>query len=594
MTSSGCASFRAATEARRGRAQPRGVVWLLAMALSALPAHGESRAAPSGFELTHSVEQTLQRTQELWLQWVGATLQDNLARADEALRSLLGAAHEVGFRRLPDLSLAASAQARESARGGDFDRARRQLAAAEQLDPDRPDVSFAAAAVARAEGDWIGWGSETVRGLLRVWRGPERAHLEVSLGIWVLLVLLVASAAYVLLLAGVHGRRVLFALRARLPDGGFAWIAPLAMLALLVGPALLPGGIFLLLLVWSALLWSFASRSERAMLALGWIVVAAAPLVVDQWQRGLALEESPPIRAIDAFRSGRLYGSMFSDLEVLRTALPSDPAVVELAADVHRTLGQWELACDLYRRVLVDEPGNVPVLLNLGAYNFRKGEYALADGYFQRATRSPDPSAAAWYDLSLGLSESYDFEDSRQALAKAREIDGPGVDAWMATPIPDKILTFNGSLGRTSEIRRALRAAWARGDGGREAGALRQVLPALAVIVALLAALGFDALCRRSPVPAPGRRRGAPAGILRWGRILLPAIGAAEEGRGVPALGNLLLLTLLVLLPAIFELAGALPVVGWPGPRGLALIAAAGATLYLAARLRSGLAGEED
>ena len=82
----------------------------------------------------------------------------------------------------------------------------------------------------------------------------------------------------------------------------------------------------------------------------------------------------------------------------MRTTLPKEPAAIELQADIHRTLGQWDLARAMYREVQWDEPENVPVLLNLGAFHFRKGEFALANAYFERATRSSTPSAAAWYN----------------------------------------------------------------------------------------------------------------------------------------------------------------------------------------------------
>jgi len=566
---------------------------LLAVALCAAPASAQSGGAPAGFELSRSVQQTLLRIQELWLQWVGATLQDNVGKADESLRSLTVAAREVGFRHLPDLSLAALAQARRSAANGDIDRARRQLAAAEQLDPDRPDSAFTSAAVARADGDWVGWASGVASGIGRVWRGPERIHLLATVAIWGLLVLLVTAGGYVLLLVGVHGAELLRALRRLLPEGGFAWASVIVLLAVLVGPVLLPYGPFILLLVWSALIWSYASASERILIALGWLLVVTAPLAVDRLQRQVALEESPPMRAVEAFDGGRLYGALFADLQVLRTALPGDPLVTELAGDVHRTLGQWDLARSLYRRVLVEEPDNAPVLLNLGAYHFRKGEFAIANGYFQRATRSEHPSAAAWYNLSLGLSESYAFGESREALAHARSIDAAAVDGWMATTIPDKVLTFNGSLTRVPELRRALLAAWVRKGGSSEVKAIERLSPTVLALAALVVALGFDVLRRRRAEPRSRREprgRGAPA---RWLRILLPAVDAAEAGRGWMAWLNLLLLAVLALLPLAFQMAGEFPVFGWPDSGILVIPALAGAFLYAAWRVRSGLVEAE-
>ncbi len=134
---------------------------------------------------------------------------------------------------------------------------------------------------------------------------------------------------------------------------------------------------------------------------------------------------------------------------------------MELVADVHRTLGQWDEARMIYRTVLDAEPQNVSVLLNLGAYHFRKADFAVANEYFLRAARAVPPPAGAFYDLSLSYSETYQFEESRKALAQAKEIDAELVDHWVRTPNVDRVLTFNGGLGRRDEIRRSLLRAWA-------------------------------------------------------------------------------------------------------------------------------------
>ncbi len=585
MTNFACATSRGAADRRSPVA-----ALAVALLLAAAPGYAAVAAAPSGFELTHSVEQTLVHVQELWLQWVSATLQDNLGKADEALRGLQGAAHEVGFRHLPDLALGAIAQARQSAKNGDFERAHRQLEAAEQLDPGRPEAAFAEAAVARREGDWSRWILALGSGFGRVWDGPERLHVMTSVLLWLLLVLTLASALFVVLLAATHGRELFDSLHAAFSGHGWSWVVWVLCALFLVAPLALPSGIYLALLIWSALLWSYASRSERVLLVLGWLLIAVGPMVVDRAQRRLALEESPPMRAVRAFADGRLYGTIFSDLQVLRTAVPDKPVITELTADVHRTLGQWDLARGLYRRILIDEPDNVAVLINLGAYHFRKGEFALANGYFQRATRGNKPSAAAWYNLSLGFSEAYTFDDSRDALARARAIDGSAVDGWMATSNPDRVLTFNGSLARTGEIRDALRAAWVRhGDGTLPTPSARWTPVALSAIVGLVA-LGFDVWRRSLPSIRPAGRSHTeerPAG--RWAHALLPAVNAAGRGAGWAAWGNLLLLVSLLFLPRLFELAGDLAVMGWPGPTLLASLAAIGGLVYLGFAARSAL-----
>jgi tetratricopeptide (TPR) repeat protein len=592
LTSCGSATSRAAVEIARAAALAAALAWL-----AGAPAAAQARASatPVEFELSRSVQQTLARVQELWLQWVGATLQDNRARADEALRGLGVAAREIGFSHFPDLALGAVAQARQSAAARNFERARRQLAAAEVLDPGRPETAFAEAAVARAEGSWFRAGWAAARGLSRALRGPERLQLVASLGLWALLVLTVACALFVAFLGARHGPEVARVFSGALSPPLPGWATAGLVAFLLLAPLALPSRVYWILLLASALLWTYATRAQRAILVAGWLLTVVDPRVADALQRRLALAHSPPMRAFAAFEQGRLYGGFFADLQVLRSALPDRPAALELVGDVHRTLGQWEIARSIYRRILYDEATNVPVLLNLGAYHFRKGDHAAANSYFQAATRSDRPSAAAWYNLSLGYSDAYLFDESREALAEARRIDGAAVDVWIATANPDRVLTFNGSLGRGEELRRDLVAAWGGDGAARAAAGSRRWHGELAVAGTLLLALGFDLLRRRTALaPAPRVPPGDRSAPARWARRLVPAIESVEAGSGALAWGNLALLTAIALLPRAFELAGDPPVAGWAGRAIATTLAAVGGAVYLSVRIRSGWTRGED
>jgi tetratricopeptide (TPR) repeat protein len=588
LTSSASATWRIAAE----RAAAALLVGWTALA-GASPAAAQEAASQSEFELGRSVQRSLARVQESWLQWVGASLQDSDARADEALRSLSIAVREIGFQHLPDLAMAAVAQARQSTREGNWNRAERQLAAAATLDPGNPEIAFGRAALSRARGDWSGAARAWTGGVWATLTGRPAAKARASALLWVLTVLAVSCGLFVALLAWRHGRAAVAALQGLLSPPLPSWAAAGVVAFLAFAPLALPSGLTWLLWLWSILLWSFASRSERIVLAAGWLLLAVAPAIADRSARRLALDQTPPMRAWQAFESGRLYGGFFSDVQVLRAALPEHPAALEFAADLHRTLGQWDIARGLYRRALLAEPQNVPVLLNLGAYSFRKGEFALANAYFQRATEAPVPSAAAWFNLSLGFSESYLFDDSRAALGRAREIDGAAVDVWMATPNPDRVLTFNASLTRRDEVRSALLAAWTRPAGGRLAGLPPGLVGAVAALLAAALAAGFHAA---HDLPAAARREapGAGGALRRWAETLLPALGATRRGAGALAWSNLALLVAIALLPRMFEMAGDLPVPSWPGPRLLAVVATAAALVYVALCARLGVQAREE
>jgi hypothetical protein len=119
---------------------------MLALA-AVVPAGAQSSGvSAAGIELTRSVQQSLKRLQEEWLQWTGAYLQGSQERATEEQRQIASTVRQVGFARVSDFSLAAVARALESARAGEVERARWVLAAAEQFDPGRPEIAFRDAA----------------------------------------------------------------------------------------------------------------------------------------------------------------------------------------------------------------------------------------------------------------------------------------------------------------------------------------------------------------------------------------------------------------------------------------------------------------
>lgn len=581
--------------ASRLRAAAFGLALVLA---GGTPAVAQTGPVPTaGVELTRSVQQSLKRLQEQWLQWMSAFYQDSPARADEALRQIAATSRQVGFTRLPDFSLGAAARAVESATAGNLSRAQWALDAAEAFDPGRPETAFARAAVARVGGRWAELASALLDGYRRILGSSLAGLVAADLVLWLLVVLLVAGALFVVVEMAAKGSALLRDLRdgltGRLPRGAATALA----LALLVAPLALPGGLLWLLLLWSVLLWGYQNPSERIVAGFLWAVLAVAPAIAAAQQERIALEQSPPMRALASFGEGRLYGTFFSDLQVLRSVLGTDPAALELLGDVHRTLGQWEVARTHYRQVLESEPDNVAVLINFGAYSFRKGNFALANDYFQRAAGSSPPSAAAYYNLSLSYSDSYQFEESKKALDDAKQIDAERVDDWVRTPNPDRVLTFNGSLARSAEIRDKLRAAWI-GEPARRwpMAALARLGSSLwGALGAALAAVGLHLARRR-------RGYGEPVAWLdgdawtgaRWLLALLPPLARAEQGEGFALFGTLAGGAAVVLLPALSTTGVDLPVGATPGRALLVAASALAVAAYLALRVRSELAGESD
>lgn len=558
---------------------------LAGLTLPAAPAAAQGVASGPAPELTPPVEESLLDLQEGWLQWTGAFYGAEPERAREVVDDLLASARRLGMRRLPDLAAGALVQAVEAAREGEEERAALALEAAERLDPGRPETAFAAADVARLTGDLTSTLLEQARGYLRLpWMGLEWRLTLHGLALWGLASVLLAGGLFVALLMGVRGRALVRRLEewiARrmpaLPPVGVAF----ALAILLLWPLVLPSGILWLALYWSLLLWASATAGERAVLVLAWVVLGVAPLAVTEARERAALALSPPVRAMESVARERLYGGLFTDLGILPGALPEEPAATHFLADLHLRLDQWDAARRGYEEVLEEEPENVDALLNLGAYYFNRADFGNAVALFQQAAalagdRAPE-GAVAHFNLSLAYSESYLFDENREALLEARRIDDRRVSQWLQRPERERIVTVEGGIARAGEIEKALREEWTPPTQVSPAlRFLQRARPVILVALLVIAALTLHAvLGARRPRRAERPRPGA------WPAALIPGLSSAAAGRGGRTFAALCLVSSLAL--GLLAAAGGL---GYPlpwryEPGGWLLQGAVGAVLVL-------------
>jgi len=554
---------------------------------AAAPAAAQASASPAGpaLELPPGILQSLALVPQLWNQWLRAFYQDQPEGVEKAVSDLLVTARQLGIQRLPDLSLAAAARAVQAARENETARARRALSAAERLDPGRPEIAFAAAEVERREGRHLAAVAATVRGYARLFAAPDLRRLALQgAGRFALCALLAAGALFLALQMATKGSALLADL-ARLLGGTLPRLLVYpAVAAVLLWPLALPSGPLWLAAYWTVLLWGYGSASERTALIAVWLIAGAVPPVLALQRPRLALELSPPVRAMAGLAGQRLYGDLFTDLAALPSLFPDSTAVRQLTADVHRRLGDWAGARRLYQEVHEAEPENPDALIGLGGYYFYQGDYGTAVRYFRRAVAADPGNAAAYFDLSQAFSQQYHFGESSAALAQARALAADEVGAWIAHAGTDRLQVPEGGLARVGELRGQLLAVeQGRGSATRRMAEARRWAALLAAAGVALAALALH-LVRRpfgygGPGPGPGR------GTERWLRALIPGYGAAADGRGVLALAALVPLAALLLLPLAPKVGHPLPVVFSPGPAPLAVAAAAALALVYLLRL---------
>lgn len=567
--------------------------WATVAAVAMLLAAGAGRAAgqeaaapgPAGLELTPQVRESLSHLEEGWLQWMSAVFQKHPDKAAGVLDDLLMTSAQLGFSRLPDLSLGAAARAVQAAREGDPNAAALALQAAERLDPGRASTAFAHAAVARLEGRYPTAVVDEARGFRLLFGHGVRQDLWwADAAVWALAVLLMTGALWIALQLGVKGGALYADLQRWLARKLPSPMAHVAAWVILLWPLALPAPLALLLLYLSVLLWGYGSVRERVVLVALWLLVGFAPPLLDRLSSEVQVGLSPEVRGMANLEAGRLDGMLFRDLESLEARLPDDPAVWQLMGDLERRLGQWELAHGFYEAVVEAEPENVGALLDLGAYFFHKGDFGSAVRYFEQVTQLDSGNVAAYLNLSQAYSQSYLFDDARRALNKAQLLDDLAVSRFMSQGGEERTLDADGGLTRVREIQEHLAAAElaSRGAQGAASGLRLPWGRGWSPLVSLGVLLGAVALylVRRGGYSVP-----PSLGDGGWWRALVPGVTSADDGAGFASFAALLLPTTFLALPVAGYLSFPLPWGYDPGGFLATLAAVLGLAVYFGIRL---------
>ncbi len=566
-----------------------GTLSALAMGLPGGASAQDFSTAP-GLELTSPVRQQLRLLTEHWRGWTRAYYQSEEEAAASALEQLSGAATRLGMSRLPDLSSAASAFAVDSARDGNFDRARWALDAARKLDPGRPETGFAAATIKRLDGDYLGALTSSLDGCAALLRLPlERSIWLHNVVLWLFYALFLSGGLFLALQMATKGGALFYDLARFMSPPMALPTADLLTALALIWPLALPSGLLWLAVYWSILLWGYGSVSEKVVFTVLWLSLGVGSLALSHQQRTVQLTLSPPVRALDNLAAGRLYGALFSDLGVLRTLISEHPSTRELAADLHRRFGQWEHARSLYTALIETEElhgsDSAAARNNLGVYHHRRKDYGTAVNYFRQASQYDPEMAEAFFNLAQAYSQLYKFSDSNLAMARAREIDRARVSAWdrAEVVVEESAVGVDGGLRRAGELRQTLSAIWHGEEGSQTAVDLWRRHFSLSVIAGIMILavtlhlvrnqLGYrsDLLENRSVLPKT---------TDRWISALVPGLPSTREQRGGLAFLAILLPVSLLLaplmrglgfrLPLAYELDAAVPAV--LGFGGLALV----------------------
>lgn len=518
------------------------------------------------FELQPTVREQLRGLQDAWQGWVSAFEQGDQKAAEASLAQLRNILEFLGMEKAPDFSVAASACAVIAAEEGDVQRAAWALEAARRLDPERPETEFARATVQRLSGNYFGAVMSGGRGLLKVVRQESlRTLLLHNLGLWCMYLVIVSGLIFVAVQMVAKGGALFYDLVRLISPPLPPAAADALVVVALIWPILLPSGWLWLALYWSVLIWGYGSIGERVVFVVLWLALGGIPIGLAYQQRGVQLAQMPPSRLMESLESHRLYGEIFSDLEVMRRIWSDDSMVLELTADLHRRFGQWEEARAIYSAIASDPDLNpketVPALNNLGVYHLRQREAEVALGYFERAAEADPSSAAAAFNTAEAYSQLFDFPKSNEALSRATRLDREKVDAWNAVKADaeESGVEVEGGLMRSREVRQEMKNLWRAEDSGSLIDLWRRNMSLTVALVAALLAMAFHMV--RSQIGYRSRVSGQifDQKLSKVWRVLVPGLASIRKGKGVQALLGIMLPVGVLLVPMMQFLGFRLP-----------------------------------
>ena len=298
------------------------------------------------------------------------------------------------------------------------------LECAAALDPACPEAHLALTARRLARWELTGGVASLVRAGAALFRDGRYARLLAgSAAISALAALLAAFGLW----AVISMRRVVPAIWHDLMEMAAHWrLGPNGVIVAAVALALplFAGGDVAWVVLWVfALCWGYQTAAGKVVGIAGLLLVAAAPTVLELGFRSLARNSNGILEATTALAEHRYEPQVLDEIEALAGLLGEIPDYYRLQGDVYRQFGLIDGAAWSYREGLRRAPENGPLSLSLGTVRYLEGDYNAALQAFQTASAAGADPVIVNYNLALTFAQTYQFRESDEAMARARDLD---------------------------------------------------------------------------------------------------------------------------------------------------------------------------
>jgi tetratricopeptide (TPR) repeat protein len=321
--------------------------------------------------------------------------------------------------RMTPLALALVAHARTQSPG----QAELTLTQAARLDPDSPEVWFALANVRLGRANLASGVVALSTGIYYLFADPRLDALVGASALLAAVVTLVVGFAIWGILAI---RRTVPRLWHDLTEMGAQWrLGPNGVVlgVLIIALPVFAGGDPVWVLIWLfTLCWAYMPFGQRVVGAVGLLLVAAAPTLVELGFRNITHPPNAIFAATEVLADRRYEPQILEELDALTDVFGEDPDFHRLLGDLNRQFGLLDGAAIAYREGLRTAARNPALSEALGTVQYLEGDYNAALQSFKIAQEAGYDSAIANYNLSLAYAQTYHFRESEDAMAAARQV----------------------------------------------------------------------------------------------------------------------------------------------------------------------------
>jgi tetratricopeptide (TPR) repeat protein len=462
---------------------------------------------------------------DLWPQATNAIDSGDIDSAFKRTGELTDVGHGYGIRTFPVYADSAAALARQAAKRGQKPIVDWANKAADQLDPTSPAVAFIRADAAADAKNWGAAIPAALRGFAKVFTSYRANLLSRSdMAVVAVVAIVITAAVFAIALFIRYGRAMAHDFREILGQrirGGAVTVLAFALLFL---PLFIWLGPMWLLFYWFVIFFGYANWSERAMIIVLALLLAAAPVMLDAVANWVAGVDNPVLVAAIASEERSYQPEALRRLQDVVTLVPDRPMLQLLLGNLQVQDGDVQAAGNAYRRS-IELRDNAGAHVNLGNLHFFDHDLQPAIIEYQKAEQLDSNLAIAFYNHSIAAGEAQQFDDLAKNLDQAKRLDKAAIDRISANPPQQKVVMY----------RPTIRSAWSEAEAIAKTGAVRTLFGTYAYFDPLLSArnpvtIGGILAVLIAPVLFIKRRRAGFAGsCIKCGRTFCHRCKSARE-----------------------------------------------------------------